>query len=117
LACFRLLVLRSVAWFEARPRPEERRKQKCVHARLRALEAIVRVLDRARAPANAELLRRDAFGPGALARAADRDGDAVQLWTRQALVLRSDPGRAKRELGERLEGRGLERAAVLRDGP
>src|SRR6516164_4306977 len=34
------------------------------------VEAIVRVLDRARAPADAELLRRDALGPGALARAA-----------------------------------------------
>jgi len=62
------------------------------------VEAIIRVLDRARAPADAELLRRDALGPRAFSRAADLDGDVVEFGARQALVLRS----ARRV---RLEGR------------
>jgi len=76
--------------------------------RLRAehvVEAVIRVLDRARAPADAELFRRDALDAGTFAGAADLDGHVVQLGPRRwrALVLRSDPGVAP---GERLEGRG-----------
>src|SRR5262249_897261 len=50
------------------------------------VEAVIRVLDRARAAANAELLRRHAFDAGALARAADLDGDVVQLGARRDLI-------------------------------
>src|SRR5262245_50248104 len=46
------------------------------------VEAIIRVLDRARAAADAELLRGHAFDAGAFARAADLDGDVVQLGPR-----------------------------------
>src|SRR6516164_11049080 len=71
------------------------------------VEAIVRVLDGARAPADAEFLRRDAFGPRAFARATDLDGDVVQFGPRRALVLR-------RARSARLEGRRLTHASRRR---
>jgi len=51
------------------------------------VEAIVRVLDRACAPADAELLGRDALDPGAFLGAADFDGDIVQLGARRGLFV------------------------------
>jgi hypothetical protein len=43
------------------------------------MEAIVGVLDRARAAADAELFGRDALDPGTFLRAPDFDGDIMQL--------------------------------------
>ena len=50
------------------------------------VEAIIRVLDRTRAPADAELFRRHALDTGAFAPAADFDGDVVQLGARRDLI-------------------------------
>jgi hypothetical protein len=74
--------------------------------RLRAehvVEAVVRVLDRARAPADAELLRRDALDAGTFAGAADLYGHVVQLGCRQWTSIRTN---------RRLHARGQRRFAL-----